>query len=118
MYPLVLIALGILLCIFVSVLSTHIMRVETLDKIEKTLKIQLIVSTLLLLGVIYLAAYLTFPSSFKLVYGNGDETQELGPWTPYLCSIMGLVSGMIIAAFTEFVTSHSYRPVKELAETC
>lgn len=31
---------------------------------------------------------------------------------------MGLVSGMIIAAFTEFVTSHSYRPVRELAETC
>lgn len=33
MYPLVLIALGIFLCILVSVLSTHIMRVETLDKI-------------------------------------------------------------------------------------
>jgi inorganic pyrophosphatase len=31
---------------------------------------------------------------------------------------MGLVSGMIIAAFTEFITSHSYRPVRELAETC
>lgn len=25
---------------------------------------------------------------------------------------------MIIAAFTEFVTSHSYAPVRELAETC
>lgn len=31
---------------------------------------------------------------------------------------MGLVSGMIIAVFTEYVTSHSYRPVRELAETC
>lgn len=31
---------------------------------------------------------------------------------------MGLVSGMIIAAFTEYVTSFSYSPVRELAETC
>lgn len=31
---------------------------------------------------------------------------------------MGLVSGMIIAAFTEYVTSHSYGPVRELADTC
>ena len=31
---------------------------------------------------------------------------------------MGLVSGMIIAAFTEYVTSHSYFPVRELADTC
>lgn len=31
---------------------------------------------------------------------------------------MGLVSGMIIAAFTEFVTSHAYFPVRELADTC
>ncbi len=33
MYPLVLIAFGIVICILVSVLSTHVMRVETLDKI-------------------------------------------------------------------------------------
>jgi inorganic pyrophosphatase len=31
---------------------------------------------------------------------------------------MGLVSGMIIAAFTEYITSHAYGPVRELAETC
>ena len=74
MYPLVLIALGIALCIFVSVLSTHIMKVETLDKIERTLKTQLVVSTIFLFGIIYLAAYLTFPESFKLVFGNGEET--------------------------------------------
>lgn len=66
MYPLVLIAMGIVLCIVVSVLATHIMRVETLDKIERTLKIQLLLSTLLLVGLIYLAAYLTYPTKFYL----------------------------------------------------
>lgn len=67
MYPLVLIAFGIVLCILVSVLSTHIMRVETLDKIERTLKVQLLLSTFLLIGLIYLAAHLTYPTKFMLI---------------------------------------------------
>lgn len=67
MYPLTLIAFGIILCIFVSVLSTHIMRVETLDKIERTLKVQLILSTVLLMGLVYLAAYLSYPEKFVLI---------------------------------------------------
>jgi inorganic pyrophosphatase len=61
MYPLTLIAAGIILCILVSVLSTHIMKVDTLDKIERTLKIQLVLSTILLIGLIYLVAYISYP---------------------------------------------------------
>ena len=118
MYPLILIGMGIVLCILVSVLATHIMRVETLDKIERTLKIQLILSTVLLLGVVYLSAYLTYPEKFVLDDGTAAKPTELTVFTPYLCSVMGLVSGMIIAAFTEYVTSHSYGPVRELADTC
>ena len=118
MYPLILIAFGIFLCILVSVLATNIMRVETLDKIERTLKVQLVLSTILLVGVIYLAAYLTYPDKFVLDDGSKAQPDELGVWTPYLCSVMGLVSGMIIAVFTEYVTSHSYGPVRELADTC
>ena len=108
MYPLVLIALGIFFCILVSILSTHIMRVETLDKIESTLKMQLILSTILLLGVIPLSAYITFPPSFNL----GTTRLNMGPWTPFVCSVFGLISGMLIAAFTEYVTSHAYKPVR------
>lgn len=57
-------AVGIILCILISVLATHIMKVETFDKIESTLKVQLIGSTVLLLGVIYLVAYLSYPENF------------------------------------------------------
>ena len=115
MYPLTLIAAGIILCILVSVLSTHIMKVDTLDKIERTLKIQLVLSTILLIGLIYLVAYISYPQKFIL---TDQKDSTLGVWTPYLCSVMGLVSGMIIAVFTQYVTSHSYRPVRELAQTC
>lgn len=93
------------------------MRVEIKDKIESTLKLQLILSTVVLVGIIYLAAYLSFPSNFYL-QSQADKTKLISPTTPYLCSLFGLVSGMIIAAFTEYVTSHTYSPVRELADTC
>lgn len=91
------------------------MRVETQDRIEWTLKLQLILSTLLLVGVLYLAAFITFPANFNMTKMGKTALQ---PWVPYICSVFGLVSGMIIAAFTEFVTSHTYFPVRELADTC
>lgn len=64
-----------------------------------------------------MAAEVTYPKSFKMVF-NTYESDVYGPWAPYVCSILGLVSGMIIAAFTEYVTSHSYKPVRELADSC
>lgn len=117
MYPLLLIAFGIFICILVSTLATHCTTVKTLPSVETTLKIQLLVSTILLLGAILGAAWLTYPSNFELRV-KGYTFGGLTPWIPYLCSIAGLVSGMIIAAFTEYVTSHSYGPVRELAEIC
>jgi hypothetical protein len=60
---------------------------------------QLIVSTIVLLIVIYIVAYFTFPASFELRLA-GKKLSGLKPIIPYICSVLGLVSGMIIAAFT------------------
>lgn len=64
MYPLMIIAIGIFICILVSTLSTHCMTVKDLPSVETTLKLQLIISTVLLLGGILGAAFLTYPSNF------------------------------------------------------
>lgn len=116
-YPLLVIAFGIIVCLFVSILATHVMTVSTNDKIETTLKIQLIVSTLILIGIVYLTAALTYPGKFELRLQH-KTIADRAPLHPFLCSLLGLVSGLIIAAFTEYVTSHAYSPVRELAETC
>jgi inorganic pyrophosphatase len=116
-YPLVVIAFGIIICLFVSILATHVMTVSTPDKIESTLKMQLIVSTLILIGIVYLTAALTYPKQFELRLQH-KTIADRTPLHPFLCSLLGLVSGLIIAAFTEYVTSHAYSPVRELAETC
>jgi inorganic pyrophosphatase len=117
MYPLLLIAFGIVICIIVSTLSTHFTTVNKNEKIETTLKIQLIVSTVLLVGIIYLAAVLSYPKNFELRLLNKTISSRT-PIYPFICSLFGLVSGLVIAAFTEYVTSHAYGPVRELAETC
>ena len=91
MYPLLLIALAIFICIFVSILSTHIMEVKTLDKVEYTLKLQLIISTVLLIGIIYLTAFLTYPSNFEL-RTKGKTYKNLLLIHPFTCSVLGLVS--------------------------
>lgn len=66
-----------------------------------------------------MVAYLSYPSKFALIQSNVvDSKKDLEPWVPYLCSVFGLVSGMIIAGFTEYVTSHTYAPVRDLASSC
>lgn len=115
LYPLLLIAVGIIVCLLVSTLSTHIMKVETKNKIESTLKVQLIGSTIVLLGITYVVTIFSFPANS---YMGGQVNKNFERWVPYVCSILGLISGMIIAAFTEYVTSHTYAPVRELASTC
>jgi H(+)-translocating pyrophosphatase len=117
MYPLLLIAFGIVFCILVSLLATDILKVDSNDKIESTLKVTLIVSTIVLIGVSYLAAYLAYPSNFEMRL-QGKTISNRGPLYPFLCTLFGLVSGLIIAAFTEYITSHTYQPVRDLAESC
>jgi inorganic pyrophosphatase len=80
--------------------------------------VQLIVSTVILIGIIYLAAAITFPSTFQLRIDANHIIDNRTPVHPFICSIIGLVSGLIIAGFTEYVTSHSYSPVRELADSC
>lgn len=116
-YPLMLIAFGIVVCLLVSTLAIFCMSVDQYSKIEMTLKVQLIVSTVVLIGIIYLTAILTYPSAFELRIPQHIISNRT-PFYPFICSIFGLVSGLIIAAFTEYMTSHSYKPVRDLSHAC
>lgn len=47
--------------------------------------------------------------------------QDLGlcrPWHAFVCCLCGLWSGLLIGWVTEIMTSHSYKPVRELAISC
>lgn len=75
----------------------------------------MIVSTILLIPTLYLAAWLTLP---ERLIGLAEHNVEATPVAAWVCSSLGLVSGLVIGLFTEYYTSHSYEPVRELARSC
>lgn len=114
MLPLVSSAFGIICCIFASAVGIYINKVDEQVKIERTLKYQLLFSTLLLVMFLAVSAYICLPAEF-MIHPSPDVRS---PGYAYLCQLFGLLSGLMIGAFTEFMTSHSYRPVREVAESC
>jgi H(+)-translocating pyrophosphatase len=62
---------------------------------------------------LWLAAYLTLPAT---IYGlSAVERDYLDAW---YCTVAGLVAGCLIGFVTEYYTSHSYSPVREVADAC
>lgn len=113
MFPLTMVAFGIVVCLLTTILGFCCFKVDTPDKVEWTLKCQVVISTLLLIVLVYVAAINSYPATFIL--SDVSRTNILTPMRPYICALLGLVSGMLIGGVTEYMTSHSYRPVREVA---
>jgi len=111
-YPMIITALGILVCIFTSFIGTNLMKVNENKQIESTLKWQLVISTVLLTPVLAGAAYMSLPETFYL------GLDKRGPLDAFGCTACGLWSGLIIGYITEVMTSHSYAPVRDIANSC
>jgi len=112
-YPIMISALGILVCLVTTLIALFVSKTESFAAVGSALKVQLAVSTLLLLPVLWIAAYITLPDRLDgLIYGSGT------PVDAWICTVCGLVSGLTIGIFTEYYTSHSYGPVREVARSC
>ncbi|CAD8083617.1 unnamed protein product [Paramecium sonneborni] len=111
-YPLLVSAAGIVVCFIVSIIA-FVGEKENFDQVSNALKYQLILSTLLMLPALYFVANLTLP---ERIFGLAPiDRQPIHAW---LCTAVGLISGCIIGFVTEYYTSHSYRPVQEVAQAC
>ena len=117
-FPVAVSAVGIFVCLICSFIATDIKPVRSETDVEKALKIQLISTTLLMIPAIYLTAATFLPGEFQLRATVGVEVITLHPWEAFVCVIMGAVGGLIIGLITEYYTSHSYKPVRELADSC
>jgi len=82
---------------------------EELEGIEKSLKLCLIISTILQTPVIVGLAKICLPATFCLA-GNSVTANGC-----IIAILMGLWAGLIIGLVTEYFTSHSYKPVRDLA---
>lgn len=66
--------------------------------------------------VLYWIAEWSLPATFT--FTNGSEITHVKSIYAFVCTAMGLWSGLIIGYFTEYFTSNAYKPVKKLAESC
>jgi len=112
-FPLVITAVGILASLITTFFATTCCLVEVKADVEKSLKLQLVVSTLIMSPVIFLLAFGFLPASF-VISGKSNVLW----WHIAFCILAGLWSGLIIGFITEYYTSHTYSPVRDVAESC
>ncbi|MBW0435513.1 sodium-translocating pyrophosphatase [Leptospira yasudae] len=106
LYPLLISAFGIP----ASLLTSFLARVKEGGNVESALKVQLWVSTLLVAGIMYFVTNTFMVDSFEIA------GKTITKWDVYISMVVGLFSGMFIGIVTEYYTSHSYKPVREVAE--
>ena len=110
-FPLVVTAIGII----ASFICQFFAYIET-SSVEKTLKVQLWVSTILMSVMIIPAIYMLPDSGVGIIFAG--QNYNASRWEAYVCIIMGLWSGLFIGLITEYYTSKDQAPTRNLAHAC
>lgn len=122
-FPLLISATGILVCLLTTLIATDIKPAKQISEIESTLKLQLIISTVIMTPVALAVALLALPPEFALSVPSKDPEKEFTSlvvknWYMFVCILVGLWGGLGIGLQTEYFTSNRYRPVKDVADAC
>jgi len=118
MFPVTISAAGILVCLVCSFVATSIRPVKKESDIETVLKTQLGLTTILLTAAVYVLAICFLPDKFLLERASRAASITFTPIKAWGCVCSGLWSGCLIGFITEYYTSHSYSPVREVAQAC
>ena len=114
-FPLMVTAAGIIASFFTTFIATNIGKV-TMGNVERTVKIQLVVSTVLMTAVVIPVLFVLPNGEFHLDVFT--KTITCTRWKVFGCVALGLWSGLIIGFITEYYTSNAYSPVQNLSEAC
>ncbi|KAF8822803.1 V-type H(+)-translocating pyrophosphatase VP1 [Cardiosporidium cionae] len=112
MYPVTISSSGIITGILTLLLVRIIFKVKTVKDISTSLKAVLFISTILQAVAAAGLTYTFLPPTFALrAFGESDRFKAL------ISVLLGLFSGLAIGFITEYFTSHSYFPVREISRT-
>lgn len=118
MFPVAISACGIIACMLCSFVATDISPVKDQPSIETVLKIQMTLTAIVMLPVTYFLAGMMLPATFVLESVRMPDGITASPLKAFICTAVGTVGGLIIGLVTEYYTSHTYTPVRELATAC
>merc|ERR1719476_1025382 len=113
MYPVLISSAGIVVGLLTLMVQGLFYPVKDMPDVEKALKGILVISTVLMTPAVLLLSYFCLPSVFSM----GEGYEHVLWWYCAVSIMLGLWSGLIIGFVTEYYTSHSYMPVREIAET-
>ena len=119
-YPLLITAAGILVCIFTTMIAFITAKsIDTYAKLEWTIKMQMVISTFLMMPCVYVISTNFLPVSYNIgEIGTVTYKEGVTQIHTMICPLSGLVSGLLIGMITEYYTSMSYSPVLELVHGC
>jgi len=113
MYPLLISSVGIVVGLITLLLQKILYPVKEEKDVEKALKGILVISTVLMTPVVIYLSKVCLPETFSMGVGHESVSQ----WDCSVSIMLGLWSGLVIGFVTEYYTSHSYTPVREIAES-
>ncbi len=108
LYPVLISAFGIPASLF----TTFFARIREEGSVERALKLQLWISTFAVAILMYFVTDIFMVEKFEI------SGQTITKWDVYISLLFGLFGGMLIGWITEIYTSHSYKPVREVADSC
>eukprot|EP01068_Selenidium_serpulae_P014726 Selendium_serpulae@DN6135_c0_g1_i2.p1 len=111
MFPVTLSSIGIIVGILTMIGVQTCCAVRAAEDVERALKMVIFLSTVLQSPAAVGLAWMVLPSKFYL-FGFGVTTW----WKCAIAVNLGLWSGLVIGFVTEYFTSHTYNPVKEIAD--
>ncbi|CDJ50136.1 H+-translocating inorganic pyrophosphatase TVP, putative [Eimeria brunetti] len=129
MFPVIVSSSGLLSSFLTFCLVRRFFPVKALEDVERSLKATLFASTLLQTPLVAAAAFCFLPREFALASSTNSSISSSSSssilsaasllttshWKAMVCVLLGLWGGLGIGLTTEYNTSHSYRPVREIA---
>ncbi|KAJ4820794.1 K(+)-insensitive pyrophosphate-energized proton pump [Rhynchospora pubera] len=116
LYPLLISAMGIIVCLFTTLFATDLLKIKAIPDISSVLKRQLLISTVLMTAGIAVVTFAALPKNFTIFNFTNDK--HVKNWHLFLCVSIGLWAGLVIGYTTEFYTSNAYSPVRDVADSC
>lgn len=119
-YPVLISSAGIMVCFCTTLIAyVTLHKITKYDSLELSIKLQIVISTVLMIPCIILISLHFLPVEYSIgIEGSITYRPRINRYETMVCSISGLVSGMLIGIITEYYTSMSFGPVKELVIGC